>query len=164
MCIRDSGDSIQIIYGPHASVIKSKLEDYLERTTDDDFVDEISPVSIESVELKNIVDGEVVDISESCDNIFAQKMMGDGLMIKPQHGLICSPCDAVVTMIFPTKHAIGLRLNNGCEILLHFGVNTVSLNGEGFELLVKQDQTIGLGEPIWNEMCIRDRYKDLTLQ
>lgn len=144
------GDSIQIIYGPHASVIKSKLEDYLERTTDDDFVDEISPVSIESVELKNIVDGEVVDISESCDNIFAQKMMGDGLMIKPQHGLICSPCDAVVTMIFPTKHAIGLRLNNGCEILLHFGVNTVSLNGEGFELLVKQDQTIGLGEPIWN--------------
>ena len=71
-------------------------------------------------------------------------------MIKPQHGLICSPCDAVVTMIFPTKHAIGLRLNNGCEILLHFGVNTVSLNGEGFELLVKQDQTIGLGEPIWN--------------
>ena len=57
MCIRDR----------HASVIKSKLEDYLERTTDDDFVDEISPVSIESVELKNIVDGEVVDISESCD-------------------------------------------------------------------------------------------------
>ena len=102
------------------------------------------------IELGNIVDGEVLPIEDSCDQIFSHKLLGDGVMIKPSHGLIVAPCDGVVTMVYPTKHAIGLRLDNGCELLLHFGTDTVKLNGVGFEVLVKLNQRVKKGDLLWN--------------
>lgn len=145
------GKGIQIIYGPKASSIKTKLDEYLLNvpTELDDYQQEIV-YNQSCIELGNVVDGEVLPIEESCDQIFSHKLLGDGVMIKPYHGLIVSPCDGVVTMIYPAKHAIGIKLDNGCELLLHFGTDTVKLNGVGFEVLVKLNQRIKKGDLLWN--------------
>lgn len=145
------GKGIQIIYGPKASSIKTKLDEYLLNvpTEFDDYQQEMV-YNRSCIELGNVVDGEVLPIEESCDQMFSHKLLGDGIMIKPYHGLIVSPCDGVVTMIYPTKHAIGLKLDNGCELLLHFGTDTVKLNGAGFEVLVKLNQRIKKGDLLWN--------------
>lgn len=144
-----SSNTIQIIYGPKASLIKSNLDDYLANTTvEDDLLVEQEVTTM--MELGNIVDGQVIGIETSSDDIFANKIMGDGILIKPYHGLIVAPCLATVTMVYPTKHAIGLQLDNGCEILLHFGIDTVNLAGQGFTVLVKEGQRVQKGDPIWN--------------
>lgn len=145
------GKGIQIIYGPKASSIKSKLDEYLLNVPVelDDYQQEIV-YNQSYIELGNVVDGEVLPIEDSCDQIFSHKLLGDGVMIKPFHGLIVSPCDGVITMVYPTKHAIGLRLDNGCELLLHFGTDTVKLNGVGFEVLVKLNQRVKKGDLLWN--------------
>lgn len=145
-----SGNTIQLIYGPKASLIKANLDEYLSHTSsevdDEIFVDNHD----ERIELKNIVDGEVISIETARDAMFSNKILGDGVIIKPYHGLIVAPCNATITMIYPTKHAIGLQLENGCEVLLHFGIDTVHLAGQGFGLLVKENQRVQEGEPIWN--------------
>lgn len=92
--------------------------------------------------------GRLLSITEVPDPAFSGKMMGDGFAIDPANGSIVSPVDGKVQMIFPTKHAIGIIADNGLEILLHFGLDTVSLKGEGFEVLVAENQTIKKGEPI----------------
>lgn len=143
------GESVQIIYGPKASNIKSKLEEYLENTVEDNLFDLEEVVCDQVITLGNIVDGRACPISEACDEIFSSKMMGEGIMIVPENNIIVAPCDAVVSMIFPTAHAMGLKLENGCELLLHFGVNTVSLNGEGFKVLVENGQKLKKGDLIW---------------
>lgn len=145
------GNSIQIIYGPKASSIRAKLDEYLLNVPIeyDEYKEEIV-YNQSCIELGNVVDGEVMPIESSCDQIFSHKLMGDGVIIKPYHGLIVSPCDGVVTMIYPTKHAVGIKLDNGCELLLHFGIDTVNLNGKGFEILVKLNQRINKGDLILN--------------
>lgn len=146
------GNSIQIIYGPKASSIKTKLSEYLANVPKeyDDYQRDAEDRSVNHIELEMMVDGEVLPIEEANDDIFSQKLLGDGIMIKPDSGLLTAPCDATVTMIYPTKHAIGLKLDNGCELLIHFGVDTVRLNGQGFELLVKPEQRIKKGDILWN--------------
>lgn len=99
--------------------------------------------------LGNLCNGFVEDITKAKDDVFAQKMMGDGIMITPDTGDIFAPCDAEVTMTFPTKHAIGLTLENGVEILLHFGIDTVELNGKGFEIFVQPGDHIQTGDRLW---------------
>lgn len=145
------GNSVQIIYGPKASSIKTKLNEYLSNVPVeyDEYKEEIV-YNQSCIELGNIVDGEVMPIESSCDQIFSHKLMGDGVIIKPHNGLIVSPCDGVITMIYPTKHAVGIKLDNGCELLLHFGIDTVNLNGNGFEVLVKINQRINKGDLILN--------------
>lgn len=145
------GDCIQIIFGPQASSMKMAVEEYLLTVPEefDEYLEEINSNQI-FIELGNVVEGEVLAIEESCDQMFAHKLLGDGVMIKPSNGLIASPSDALVTMIYPTKHAIGLQLDNGLEILLHFGVDTVNLNGNGFEVLVNTGQRINKGDLLWN--------------
>lgn len=145
-------NNIQIIYGPKASSIKSKIDEYLLNVPEeyDDMQEEVTLYNESTVELGNIVDGEVLPIEDAYDEIFAHKLLGDGLMIRPDNGLVVSPCDGVVSMIYPTKHALGLKLDNGIELLLHFGTNTVSLNGAGFELMVKLNQRVKKGDLLWN--------------
>lgn len=145
------GNGIQIIYGPKASSIKTKLDEYLLKVPTE--YDEYQPEIVYNqtcIELGNIVDGEVRPIEESSDQIFSNKLLGDGVMIKPYHGLVVAPCDGEITMIYPTKHAVGIKLDNGCELLLHFGTDTVNLSGTGFEVLVKLHQRIKKGDLIWN--------------
>lgn len=92
------------------------------------------------------LNGEAVDLSTVSDEMFASKTLGDGIAIVPKDGKLYAPCDAEVVMLFETKHAIGLRTSNGAEILIHIGVNTVSMEGVGFTAFVKQNDKVKEGD------------------
>lgn len=102
-------------------------------------------VVIESTEEKGLtevfapISGEVVDITKVPDEVFAGKMMGEGVAVIPEEGVVYAPFDGVVKMDFPTKHALGLESEEGLEMLIHFGLETVGLKGQGFEVLVNQE-------------------------
>ena len=101
-------------------------------------------------ELLSPLHGEVVPLSEVPDPVFAQKMMGEGIAIIPQNGKVVSPVSGHVVQVFPTKHAIGIKSKGGLEILIHIGLETVELNGEGFNVLVDSNQPIRAGDPLVN--------------
>lgn len=90
--------------------------------------------------------GELVDLSEVPDPTFSEKMMGDGVAIKPTNGEVVSPVNGKVVQLFPTKHAIGIESEAGVEYLIHIGLETVALNGEGFEAHVKQGDKVSVGD------------------
>lgn len=92
------------------------------------------------------INGKVIDITEVPDPVFSQKMMGDGIAIDPVDGEVVSPIDGEVIQVFPTKHAVGLKSKSGLEILIHIGLETVQLNGEGFETFVNAGDRVKRGE------------------
>ncbi|MGG3735381.1 PTS glucose transporter subunit IIA [Heyndrickxia coagulans] len=94
------------------------------------------------------VRGQVVAIEEVPDPTFSEKMMGDGIAIKPTEGLLVAPFDGEVVQVFPMKHAIGLRGASGLELLIHIGLETVTLNGEGFETAVKAGDKVKKGDTL----------------
>ncbi|WP_085521116.1 PTS sugar transporter subunit IIA [Tuberibacillus sp. Marseille-P3662] len=94
------------------------------------------------------VNGQSVDIGEVPDPTFSEKMMGDGIAIKPEEGKVVAPIDSEVVQVFPTKHAVGLKTRSGVELLIHIGLETVSMDGEGFEAHVKQGQRIKSGDAL----------------
>lgn len=94
------------------------------------------------------ISGKAIDLSEVPDPVFAQKMAGDGLGIDSTGDTIVAPCDGELTLVFKTKHAFAMTLNNGIELLVHIGIETVSLNGEGFEQLAEQGTKVKAGTPI----------------
>ena len=107
----------------------------------------------ENVEMEEIfapLDGEILSLEEVPDPVFSQKMIGEGIAIMPRNGQVVSPVNGKIVNVFPTKHAIGILSNNGLEILIHFGLETVALNGEGFEALVKNNQTVKAGDVLLN--------------
>ena len=131
------GNGIQVIYGPQVTVIKSNLEDYLEN-------------SVEEVTASEVVvapcDGKVGLLSETPDETFASEMMGKGLVIFPTSNKFYAPVDGKVSFVFGTKHAIGMVSDKGTEILLHIGIDTVTLNGEGYTIHVENGQDIKKGD------------------
>lgn len=94
------------------------------------------------------INGEIIKIEDIPDPVFAQKMMGDGFGIIPTDGQVYAPADGSVVSIFPTKHAIGMKMESGIEYLIHFGLDTVNLKGEGFTSHVKDGQEIKAGDLI----------------
>lgn len=94
------------------------------------------------LELYNPVDGEVILIEKVSDPVFSQKMMGDGFAVEPDNGEVYSPVVGEVVSVFPTKHAIGLKADNGIEVLVHIGVDTVELDGKPFEILVDEGDKV----------------------
>ncbi|WP_096188530.1 PTS sugar transporter subunit IIA [Evansella halocellulosilytica] len=92
--------------------------------------------------------GTVVSLSEVPDPTFAEKMMGDGIAVKPTNGTVVSPVHAEVVQLFPTKHAIGLKTVNGVEILIHIGIETVNMQGEGFKAFVEQGDKVAKGDKL----------------
>lgn len=99
--------------------------------------------------LKSPMTGKVLDITQTPDDVFAQKMLGDGVAIEPTEGVVCSPVDGEVMQLFlPSKHAIGIKSNDGLEILIHIGLDTVKMNGEGFESLVSQGDKVKSGQEL----------------
>lgn len=146
------GQGIQIIYGPRVSVIKSDLEEYLQDPS------KAEPASVKKeaiqqdakTEIKEVfyapIKGEAKLITETPDPTFAQKMMGDGIVIFPDDdGSVYAPCDATIQFVFDTKHAIGMTSKEGVEILLHAGIDTVKLGGEGFKVFVANGQEVKRG-------------------
>lgn len=112
-------------------------------------------------------DGTSVDISEVNDEVFSQKMMGEGIAIKPSINKIFSPCDGViVTIIKESKHAIGIRTEDGIEILIHVGLDTVNLKGEGFDLYCEEEQYVKKGELLLTfdrELLKEKEIDDITM-
>ncbi|MGY3778969.1 PTS sugar transporter subunit IIA [Isobaculum melis] len=98
--------------------------------------------------LASPANGELVLLETVSDPVFAQKVMGDGYAVIPADGNIVMPADGTVTSIFPTKHAIGLLLENGLELLVHMGVETVALKGAPFEIFVEENQKVKAGDAL----------------
>ncbi|SFB21566.1 PTS system, glucose-specific IIA component [Lentibacillus halodurans] len=99
-------------------------------------------------EIYTPVNGEIVSLEEVPDPVFSQKMMGDGVAVKPSEGKIYSPVDGEVVQIPDTKHAIGLRAKDGTEVLVHIGLETVSLEGKGFTVSVRTGDNVSAGQPL----------------
>ena len=164
------GQGIQIIYGPQVTVIKSKLEDYLEKAPDEYYegaadssqdtaqttVQEAKETQAEPAkEEKKVlsttiiyspVTGVAADLSEAPDPGFAEGMMGEGMVVTPTEACVYAPADGEVAFVFETKHAIGFATESGMEMLLHMGIDTVKLKGEGFEVLVTDGQKVKKGD------------------
>lgn len=94
------------------------------------------------------INGKVIELSQVPDQVFAQKMAGDGVAIDSTGEIIVSPCDGTLTLIFKTNHAFGITLDSGIEILVHIGIDTVDLKGVGFERLAEEGQRIKAGDPV----------------
>lgn len=193
------GQGVQVIYGPHVTVIKAKLEEYLEtapnefaedaqenvletqnnsvaetgnnaagntngqnsataqnRSTGTENIDNAAQASVPVKEEKirktaiiySPVNGIAADLSTAPDEGFAGKMMGDGAVVTPTEGTVYAPADGEVEFIFDTKHAIGFQTDSGIPMLLHMGIDTVKLEGKGFEILVTEGQKVKKGEPM----------------
>lgn len=94
------------------------------------------------------VEGRLIELSDVPDPVFSQKMMGDGFAIEPSEGLVVAPVDGEIQSVFPTKHAVGIKTKSGVEILIHIGLETVSLNGEGFEAFVTAGDKVKRGDKL----------------
>ncbi|SHK08167.1 PTS sugar transporter subunit IIA [Tepidibacter formicigenes] len=98
--------------------------------------------------IKAPFDGEIVDITKVNDEAFSSKMLGDGVAVIPSNNIAVAPCDGTITQIFPTNHAFGITTKEGIEILVHIGIDTVSLKGEGFKRLIEVGSKVKKGTPI----------------
>lgn len=100
-------------------------------------------------EMAACVSGRVIPLKEVKDPVFAEGSMGEGIGIEPKSNVVMAPCAGVVTVAMEdTRHAIGLKLNNGAEILIHVGIDTVEMGGEGFELFVKENENVHAGDKL----------------
>jgi PTS system glucose-specific IIA component len=101
-----------------------------------------------TIEFKSPVSGKAVDITTVPDEVFAAKMVGDGVAFIPAEGILYAPVAGKIIQMFPTKHAIGIRTKEGLEIIIHIGIDTVSLNGNGFDCFAEQNQLVNIGDKI----------------
>lgn len=100
------------------------------------------------VELKSPITGKVINLERVPDPVFAEKMMGGGLAFDFKNSMVSAPCDGIIVVIAETKHAVGLRAENGAEILIHVGLDTVNFNGKGFKSFVKEGSKVKSGDPL----------------
>ncbi len=94
------------------------------------------------------VDGELIPLAEVADGVFSEKVMGDGFAVIPDNGEVCAPLSGTAETVFPTGHAVGIKTKDGIECIVHIGLDTVELNGEGFQPLIKQGDKVKAGEPM----------------
>ncbi|MFC4320405.1 glucose-specific PTS transporter subunit IIBC [Litchfieldia salsa] len=163
--VLEIGNNIQAIFGPKSDTLKSQIKDIMDGNTPvptevsankevneqiEDVVPEEMRNDIEENENSFVapIKGKILPITEVPDQVFAGKMMGDGFAILPEEGTVVSPADGTIVNLFPTKHAIGIETTTGREILIHFGIDTVNLKGEGFETLVSQGDKVTKGQPL----------------
>jgi PTS system, glucose subfamily, IIA component len=123
-------------------------EEKVNKNTSEIKVESTTDTNLDEIALISPIKGEVKDISESSDETFASKVMGDGILVNPSEEIFVAPADAKIELVFPTKHAIGLSLKDGSQILMHCGINTVSMNGEGFEVYVEEGQEVKQGDKL----------------
>lgn len=159
------GSGVQVIYGPQVAVIKSNLETYLETAPDVEPepetlapatppVEEAPAKPAESAEpaekhfFNSPFSGELRPITDAPDEAFAAKMTGDGFFVYPTDNTVYAPADGTVTFVFDTKHAIGMTSSDGTEYLLHIGIDTVKLNGQGFTVFVDNGQEVKKGDKL----------------
>ncbi|UOQ92613.1 glucose-specific PTS transporter subunit IIBC [Halobacillus shinanisalinarum] len=156
--VMEVGNNIQAIFGPVSDTLRGQMQDIIDgktpRSREDvaEIVNEAksaeAPVTKGDLEFISPMKGNVLPITEVPDQVFSGRMMGDGFAIEPEDGKIISPINGKVLNVFPTKHAIGLQADNGMEILIHIGIDTVKLKGEGFTALIEEGDTIKQGQAL----------------
>ena len=172
LIVKDNG--VQAVYGPKADVLKSDIEDLLQSGAPipapvEEVVVEKDPVNNQTLgirkELQTVAAGEVIDLATVNDPVFSKKMMGDGFAVIPTTGEVVAPVTGKVVSIFPTKHAIGMETEEGAEVLIHMGIDTVQMDQPAFEILVTEGQTVEAGAKLaqMNLTEIKNEGKDITI-
>ena len=170
------GQGVQVVYGPRVSNIKSDLEAYLASPESDKAeaasapaaAAETAPAAVASgkaIVIASPLNGKVIPLEEVADGVFSEKMVGDGFAVEPTDNQVYAPADCEVTTVFGTKHAIGLTTPEGCELLIHLGIDTVQLNGAPFTINIKEGDTLKKGDLIgsFDEKAILDAgYRTVT--
>jgi glucose-specific phosphotransferase system IIBC component len=162
--VLEVGNNIQAIFGPRSETIKGQMKDIMDGKKPklsvvkspekgvEQQIEEVNPEALQTIRKDEIfvspVKGEIKEITEVPDQVFAGKMMGDGFAVVPSEGTIVSPVDGKIVNLFPTKHAIGIMSDGGREILIHVGIDTVNLKGQGFETLVEENARVEKGQPL----------------
>ncbi|RBP87395.1 PTS system D-glucose-specific IIA component (Glc family) /PTS system D-glucose-specific IIB component (Glc family) /PTS system D-glucose-specific IIC component (Glc family) [Cytobacillus firmus] len=161
--VLEVGNNIQAIFGPRSETIKGQMKDIMSgkrpRTVEkapeggvEQQIEEINPEALQTEHKEDLfispIKGEIKPITEVPDAVFSGKMMGDGFAIVPSEGTVVSPVDGKIVNMFPTKHAIGILSDSGREILIHVGIDTVNLKGQGFEALVAENDRVEAGQPL----------------
>lgn len=151
--VMEVGNNIQAIYGPVSDTLRGQMQDIMDgktptkKATDNKEETVAASANIEGdLDFTSPMTGEIMPLSEVPDQVFSQKMMGDGFAIKPSQGEIFSPVNGKIINIFPTKHAIGILADNGTEILIHIGIDTVNLKGEGFTAKIEEGDEVKQGQ------------------
>ncbi|WP_207744148.1 glucose-specific PTS transporter subunit IIBC [Romboutsia sp. 1001713B170131_170501_G6] len=159
------GNNVQAIFGPKSDTLKSEINEIISGKVKVNApkkgeikkaeVKEAEPKAKDEVELTStgeeiisLVNGELMDISQVPDEVFSTKLMGDGFAIKSNDGEIYSPVNGTVGVVFPTKHAVIIESENGREVLIHLGIETVKLEGKGFEVFVEVGQKVKAGDKL----------------
>ena len=168
------GNGVQIIYGPHVSVVKSQFEDYLDSGMAD-IIDSVEmnepdknipdPQRITAEKLTSHMNGTIVPLDRVADEVFSKGILGFGVAVEPSEGRLYSPCDGVVESVFDTGHAINLKSDGGLEILLHIGIDTVQFKGKYFSPQVKDGQKVKKGDLLITfdrEEIMKHKYKVTT--
>lgn len=167
------GQGVQAIYGPKADVLKSDIQDILDsgEVIPETLPSQMAAAQKDAVvykgvteEVYSVADGQVIELDQVKDPVFAQKMMGDGFAVEPANGEIVSPVSGTVSSIFPTKHALGLVTEAGLEVLVHIGLDTVSLEGKPFTVRVTEGQQVAAGDLLVTADlgAIRDAGRETT--
>ena len=162
------GQGVQVIYGPSVTVIKADLEDYLEHAPKELYEPQKDTEStgqnasedatiedkagekkvVDTIVISSPITGLAADLSTTPDEAFAGRMMGDGAVVTPEDAIVRAPEDGEVCFVFDTKHAIGFMTESGVSLLIHVGIDTVKLDGKGFECFVENGQTVKKGDPM----------------
>ncbi|MDO4624755.1 MAG: PTS transporter subunit IIBC [Enterococcus hirae] len=172
LIVKDNG--VQAVYGPKADVLKSDIEDLLRSGAPipapvEEVVVEKETANNQTLgirkELQTVAAGEVIDLATVNDPVFSKKMMGDGFAVIPTTGEVVAPITGKVVSIFPTKHAIGMETEEGAEVLIHMGIDTVQMDQPAFEILVTEGQTVEAGAKLaqMNLTEIKNEGKDITI-
>ena len=175
LIVKDNG--VQAVYGPKADVLKSDIEDLLQSGADIPEPEEtiVQPTVLDNSDgagftghvhqLRAVADGEVMDITSVNDPVFSQKMMGEGYAVKPESEEVVSPVDGEIISIFPTKHAIGIRTNDGIEVLVHMGIETVQMKQPASRVVVNDGQKVKAGDTLayMDLVAVRAEGKNTTI-
>ncbi|MGM0904151.1 MAG: glucose-specific PTS transporter subunit IIBC [Bacillota bacterium] len=165
--VLEVGNNIQAIFGPRSETIKGQMQDIIkgkrprpaetqQELEVEQQIEEVNPEALQTehhhddakTSFTSPIKGEIKPITDVPDAVFSGKMMGDGFAIIPSEGVVVSPVDGKIVNLFPTKHALGILSDTGREILIHVGIDTVNLKGEGFETLVGENDKVEKGQPL----------------
>jgi PTS system glucose-specific IIC component len=154
LLVKDNG--VQAVYGPKADILKSDIQDLLDSGVQipksdfqenmQDSIEENQVFLGKQAKIVAPANGEFIPIDRVEDEVFSQKMMGEGFAVVPENGVIVSPVSGTIVSVFPTKHAIGIQTEDGIEVLLHMGIDTVDLGGEAFDIKVQEGEKIKAGK------------------
>lgn len=162
--VLEVGNNIQAIFGPRSDGLKTQMQDIIagrkprpepKTSAQEEVGQQVEEVIAEPLQNEigeevfvSPITGEIHPITDVPDQVFSGKMMGDGFAILPSEGIVVSPVRGKILNVFPTKHAIGLQSDGGREILIHFGIDTVSLKGEGFTSFVSEGDRVEPGQKL----------------